>query len=249
MKIIRTIQIVSSIMIPLLLLSCNAENDIPSEQNDSAKIEQLRKDILGKWVFGSKNLRTTNNNSFIEFLKDTTFVVSLGSEKMYSDKFTIVNTSEISLENFGKVENILFKDDEINFGLSYAGQKVVVNANKTVAFDDSAKTQLLSRGWEMTDQEDGKDTVANVGRSFITFSSSGTYKIEVHSEGGTRHVTGNYNWKWHSTISNRIVYWHDRGEIDEDNRYMIIRELTPTSLKTTESNFWGLRNYVFIPEK
>lgn len=247
MKNENLIKLMFCLMLPLVLLSCIADDSIRADQNNTAKIEQLRKDILGKWTFETKNLRTTDNSSLIEFLKDGMFLVKLSNGQVFSDKYSILGPSEIALDNFGEISNILLQEDQINFKLIYEKQVVPVNANRINSLIEKEKTQLLCRKWQLTNQEDGRDSANAIDRAFTTFFDSGTYLTEGYSKTSQQGWTETLNWKWHSTMNDRIVYWKKNDKIEEDKKYMIIRELTPSILKTTESTFWGLRNYVFIP--
>lgn len=237
----------SFLVIPILLLCCNDESGISSERDNATKIEQLRKGILGKWTFEAKNLRTEDNRSLIEFLRDSTFIVKLSKGQVFSGKYSIVGPSEISLENFGEISDIVLQEDKINFKLLYEKQIVVVNANKVNTLTEEEKTQLLCRKWQFTNQEDGRDSANAIDRAFTTFFDSGTYVTEIYTKNSQQGWTETWNWKWHSTMNDRIVYWKGDDKIEEDKKYMIIRELTPSILKTTESKFWGVRNYVFLP--
>lgn len=246
MKKIEFARLLIFLIVPIALLSCIAENTIDAESREPVSAEVLKSEILGRWTFDGENLKSLSENSFIEFSNPNTFVLSLRGEKFVSGKFSVDNSSTISLGDLGRIDKIVLSPGNVEFTLSYDNKSVSLKGNRTTVNNSDDKTALLCRKWLMTNQEDGKDTLGGfVDRSLLTFSNSGTYLIEAYTNGNQAPAVISWNWKWHSTLSDRIVYWREGNEIEEDKKYIIIRELTQDTLKITESNVYGLRNYVF----
>jgi len=230
----------------LLFFSCAQNDDIENGQDEHLKTEQLRKDIIGKWKFDSNDLRVTGDDSYIQFTADGIYIVNNGEKNLATDKFLVTGPDKVSLNNFGSVQNIKISDGAATFELLHNGKNLSISAKREIVLPESERTEMLSRKWKMLNIENGVDTLALVDSSFVTFIKSGTYLTEafVGPKNNGPLVT-TLNWRWHSTLSDRIVYWRAGTEIDEDKNYIIIRELSDDTLKITESNFWGLSRYTF----
>lgn len=111
--------------------------------------------------------------------------------------------------------------------------------------DNSQTERLLFRAWEMVAEENGIDSLKNVNRSFVTFSSNGTWSSSAGSYAPIGAGDDRY-WKWHPTIPNRLLWWYLGHETNENN-YIDLRVITEDSLKITHSNVYFKGKYNFVP--
>ena len=115
--------------------------------------------------------------------------------------------------------------------------------------DNTERDLLLFRNWNMLSEENGIDTLANVIKSTLLFSADGTFTTNAFPGGIQQppYILKRY-WKWHPTISNRLLYWHLGREVDEKNNYIDIRLLTEETLKISYHNYYGELKFSFVPE-
>ncbi|WP_298938839.1 hypothetical protein [uncultured Dysgonomonas sp.] len=113
--------------------------------------------------------------------------------------------------------------------------------------DNSQTERLLFRSWEMVAEENGIDSLKNVKRSFVTFSSDGTWSSSVGSYAPIGSGDDRY-WKWHPTVPNRLLWWYLGHETNENN-YIDLRVVTEDSLKIIHSNVYFKGKYTFVPFK
>lgn len=188
---------------------------------------------------------------FIEFLSDSTYTIYDSEGNYFTGKFEAKDGTTISLANLGTLSGINFAQEKINFKLTYTSnsKSITVTANKVKDVPTGDKAKLLGRKWYITHEEDGQtlfeeeveiyDDNDKLVEAFIPDSISvlmspyGTYVVQILKNGVLKKATI-VNWKWHSTKTDRFIYWVYDIPADEEDDYVIIRELTQDILKTTE---------------
>ncbi len=188
---------------------------------------------------------------FIEFLSDSTYIIYDAESNYFTGKFEAKDGTTISLANLGTLSGINFAQEKINFKLTYTSnsKSITVTANKAKNVPAGDKAKLLGRKWYLTHEEDGHtmleeeleiyDDNDKLIDKFIPdsinyqMSSSGTYVLQLFVKGELRNAQV-ANWKWHSTKTDRFVYWKYDMPVDEDEDVIIIRELTQDIFKATE---------------
>ncbi|CAG5003312.1 hypothetical protein DYBT9275_03125 [Dyadobacter sp. CECT 9275] len=244
-------RIVPIFIFSVWLLSCIASDDVSVEPDEGTKVEVLKRAIIGKWEFQTENLRIMGGKSWIELRGDSSYTLnSMASKKVITDKYTVVSSSEIALSSFGKIANFKDNGNEITFDLYSNDKRIASAANRVAAIDTTEQTALLCRNWNMLSEEAGIDSVRNVGKSTVQFYQTGIYVIKsgAGTTAGSSYGGLVMHWKWHPEIANRIIYWYTADRIDPSKYYYDIHELTESSLKITESNYFGLFKFNFEPE-
>ncbi|CAG5019026.1 hypothetical protein DYBT9275_06133 [Dyadobacter sp. CECT 9275] len=244
------LRVIPIFIFPIWLLSCITSDGVSVAPDEGTKVESLKKAIIGKWEFQTENLRILGGKSWIELRGDSSYTLhSIASKSVITDKYAVVSSSEITLNSFGKIANFKDNGKGITFELYSNSKKVASGANRVAAIDTTEQTTLLCRYWNMLSEEAGIDSVRNVGKSTVQFYDTGIYVIRSGlTTSGTSYAGLTMHWKWHPEIANRIIYWYTADRIDPNKYYYDIHQLTETSLKITESNYWGLFKFNFTPE-
>lgn len=231
-----------SLFLLIFISGCSKDNSIEPEQDTDTKKTELQKAILGKWVVAtSSSQRTMSENAFLEFLSDSTYIVYNLTETLVQGKFNATSGTNISLENFGTLNEIKFTQNKIDFKLIYSNKTLAISANKTAVASATDKTMMLTHLWSLTSDESGSIVLGNTNNNWnkiitkftVRFSPSGSYIASIYNNDEIIYAEV-ANWKWHSTKSDRVVYWSGNDAILEEENYTIIRELTETNLKTLE---------------
>jgi len=231
------------------ILSCSKDADPEPEELTTIDKKQLQTDIIGKWVVESNSGRTLADLGFIEFLKDSTYIFQDRAQSKTIGKYQVVSGDQISLDKSGNITAIKLTGDKLSFKYVLSAQTISVVAAKTVVTVAGSQTSTLARGWMLTSLEDGHiitDNDLGIDRAVVVISSSGTYLGQFTNKGKVVEESLS-NWKWHSTKSDRIVYWETGAQVKEDEDYVIIRELSATTLKTREYHDGVEYNYTWTP--
>ena len=240
----KTLRLALAILItfPVMLSSCVYDN-ITTSIDHVNTIETLQKNIVGKWEFDESSGKTLNNDSFIEFTNHGTFIYKDASDQPATGTYIVTDYDEIYLKDFGSFTHVKVVDSFLSFTIVSNQKSVKMSARKASFLEKEDKLKLLCQKWEMLPVERGIDSLSYLDRSLLTITSSGTYMTESeHYASASKYITIS-QWKWHSTIDDRIVYWNEWEGIKENQIYIVIRELTETSLKITDhrnGNFMDL---------
>ena len=236
-------------------ISCSKDDKkIEPEPENPAGTGTLQTDIIGKWIVSSISGRTTADGAFLEFMADSTYIIYNITEDIAIGKYVSDSDKSAKLQGFGEITGISLSQDKITCTLtSSAGRKFTIAAAKAQEIGTDDRTRLLARNWALTSEEDGgllltsdSDPTVKFDIDF-TFSASGTYLVTYKFQGQIDPgVKG--NWKWHSTAQDRIVYWLDGEQINE-NQNMLVRTLTANMLKLTDKNDVGDFNMTLKPSK
>ncbi|WP_115833140.1 hypothetical protein [Dyadobacter luteus] len=236
----------------ILLGACSKDTAPQPEQPAIEKTKaELSTEILGKWTLGLESVRTLAETGSIEFLADSTFIYQELNKNGVVGKYLVVSGNEITLANNGKVSGISIEGTKLSGSVTWNANTVKVSGDKVSIAITGSKTELLARAWTLTKFEDGyilNDNDLGADKINVIFSKAGTYFGQFLA--GTHIVEeANMNWKWHSTKSDRLVYWETGSQVNEEKNYVIIRELTSSILKTTEYTDGEETNFTFIPLK
>lgn len=213
-----------------------------------------------------------NSTGYIEFLSDSTYMLYDSEGRYFQGKFQANTGDSISLAGLGSLGGIKLADGNLDFKLYYsAGSKsIVVSGNKAASIPMDTRTTQLCRAWYLTREADGEEAFEDseeyneetqqyepyqIDSLGLIMTTSGTYIVQEFFAGKLLYAEV-ANWKWHSTKSDRFVYYWYNEEPDEDRDYIIITELNSTVLKAYEEwdddndgtidTEW---NYVFRPAR
>lgn len=188
---------------------------------------------------------------FIEFLSDSTYIIYDSENNYFTGKFEAKDGTTISLANLGTLSGINFTQEKINFKLTYTAnsKSITVTGNKAKDIPAGDRAKLLGRKWYLTHEEDGNQILnqetdiyneeGTVTGTFILdslnflMSPSGTYVVQMFEKKVLK-TAQMANWKWHSTKTDRFVYWWYDEPVDEEKDVIILRELTQDVFKATE---------------
>lgn len=188
---------------------------------------------------------------YIEFLSDSTYMIYDSEGNFTQGKFNALTGDSISLSNFGSLGGIKLGNSTLDFKLHYSGSSttVTISANKAPAVASDSRTALLCRSWYLTNADAGGDIIGSTDSYYnpatqqdeyytidsLTFviTTSGTYIVQQFNKGILKNADV-ANWKWHSTQTDRFVYYWDDEPFDEAHDYVIIRQNTTTILKLSE---------------
>ena len=191
------------------------------------------------------------NTGYIEFLSDSTYLIYDSEGHLFQGKFNAVTGDSISLGKFGSLGGIKLADNKLDFKLYYAaGSKtVVISGNKAPAITADSRTALLCRSWYLTNADYGSTIIGSTNEYYnestqqyesftvdslsFVITTSGTYIVQEFEKGILK-TADVANWKWHSSIANRFVYYWDDQPVNEDEDYILIRENTTGVLKLSE---------------
>jgi len=191
------------------------------------------------------------NTGYIEFLSDSTYLIYDSAGRFFQGKFNAVTGDSISLGKFGSLGGIKLADGKLDFKLYYSGSSktVTISANKAPAITADSRTTLLCRSWYLTNVDAGGTIIGSTGEYYnestqqyesftidslgFFITTSGTYIIQQFEKGILKSADV-ANWRWHSSIANRFVYYWDNQPVDEENNYVVIRENTTAELKLSE---------------
>lgn len=221
-------QILVAILVLTSIYSCKKD-----EQKDILSKET----ISAKWVVSG----TSDYKSF-EFNKSGNYiVVKSATTKSTNDvivlfgTYDIIDKTTIVLSDFGTLKISEINDNSITFSFkltSNPDNEINIIATKQEEMQNSTKTELLCRTWEMV-TVNGEDVVGTDMELTVLFSSAGTYFVsyanpEDENDGGLA------QWKWKDETETKLLYsWYEIPVWDEED-YVEIPELTSNKLKIIE---------------
>jgi hypothetical protein len=230
-------------LLSVLMYACSKKSDDvePVPGNGSSKIT-LQSDVVGKWMIETPNARKAEKGAFIEFLSDSTYIIYNLTPSAVSGKYKATSNTEITLDKFGSITEAKITKGKISFKIAYSGVTVLVSGTKSNAVDVSDKTKQLSHIWSLNNEGDGMIVFVSeddyygkqIEKLTIRFSPSGTYLVQMYNKGEVFR-SDMINWKWHSSKSDRIVYWKEGQTANDEVNNIIITEITNKVLKTTEN--------------
>nr|WP_121271678.1 hypothetical protein [Pedobacter schmidteae] len=220
----------------------------------------------GKFARTSYTANVVAKTGFIEFLKNNTYLVYDADGNYFTGTFDVRDGQTIDLAGFGTINEIKFTQEKIDFIVNYTAQnkKLTISANRAVSIPLTERTELLTgKIWSVTGEEKGQATFFNapidiqnsqdgsilltswVDKITFLFSSSGTYSIHFYYQNKLLAVNM-FNWKWHSTDANKLVYWGYSETVDED-QFEVIREITKDVLRWSNFDDGKEAKYVMRP--
>lgn len=235
------------ILLPFFEISCMS--DVGSEIVDTPS--QIRNKIVGKWALSDKNFRTsTNENGYVHFFEGGDYVLAGSLGVVSTGNYEIKEDGNVRLGAYAVISNLKVDKEKVGFTITVDGKTTDVSGAKIHVLTQTEISSLLSRKWKMLPAENGKDSLALVSKTYVTYNLSGTYDIETYTfdrDNSSPPLSLRRNWKFHDTLPDRFVYKQSNSTIYGDHDFTIIRELTPDMLKITESHYYGISNYTFVP--
>jgi hypothetical protein len=224
-------------LLAMISLACTKDHVVIPDPETPSETLKLQTKVLGKWLVELTGGRTTSSNAFMEFMSDSTYIIYNITETVGVGHYEAVSEESLKLEGFGTISAIQFDQTKISCVLSVPNKDISITGIREAEVMLDERTKLFARSWALTNLEDGgplltsdEDPNIKFDMDFV-FSANGTYLNVLKYKGEVSPgVTG--NWKWHSTLSDRVVWWRD-GEAIDENQNLLIRELTPNFLKLT----------------
>ncbi len=250
----------------LMTVSCTKDYaPEPTPTPDPDPQPTLFESIQGKWNINAPASRISAPKTSgkiqeektlvsLEFLSDSTYIVTLNNGEMYSGKIEINDSTTINLYQLGIITDIKFTGEtSLSFNISSDGWgSYTVVTTKAPVIPETSETALICKKWDITATDRGPATFGFYGgfgdtHLHLLFTKSGTYYVK------TFHLDTVYNvhsctWKWHPSKANTFIYTNE-GKDSE----VTITELTDHSLKMEEdyTDSWSQQSvhqkYSFVP--
>lgn len=230
----------------IFFASCKKDG-APSPTPDPDTEPTLFDAIQGKWNINNSVGRTTKPVASskiqgekvlvsLEFLGDSTYIISLDNGEIYSGKIKINDSTTINLSQLGIISNIKFSgESSLSFDLSFDdGGSLMVVTTKAPEIAETAETALICRKWEITSKDTGQAVFNFYGTKeyplHLLFTKSGTYYLEYfNSLTNAIFNVRTTTWKWHPSKPDTFLYLYEGKESE-----VTITELTDHSLKMQE---------------
>lgn len=252
----------------IFLGACKKDNTpTPDPTPDPEPTMSLFESIQGKWNINNASGRIVASKLLsgkvqdqrtlvsLEFLSDSTYIITFGYGEIYSGKIKMNDSTTINLGELGIVNNIQFSGEtSLSFNISSEGWgSFTVVTTKAPKIAETTETALICKKWAITTTDMGPAIFNLYGSGeeyplHLLFTKSGTYYVS------TSHLDTIYNalsctWKWHPSKAKTFIYSNE----GKDNEVTII-ELTETSLKMEEDYIdeWSQavhKEYFFVPVK
>lgn len=215
------------------------------DENDSK--ETLEKStISAKW-----NVSNSSDYDSFEFNASGNYIVvknsttkSTNDQTILFGTYEIIDNKTIVLSDFGTL--ILSKIDEasISFSIkltSSPNNEIIINASKQEEMENSTKTELLCRTWELI-SINGENVAGTENEGTVLFSKAGTYLV-TSSNG----QSGLAQWKWKDATETKFLYSWEETPVWAEENFVEIIELTNSTLKILEISDSDDELYVLKP--
>ncbi len=227
----KNLQLILAVIFALTLITaCN------KDENETEKT-LVKETISAKWLVNG----TSDYESF-EFNKSGNYiVVKNNSTKSTNDQIILFGTYEIIdnitivLSDFGTIKISDIDENLIRFSIQLTNSpdnEIIINASKQEEMENTTKTELLCRTWEMV-TVNGEDVTGTEYELSVLFSQAGTYFVEFvnpeeEDDGGLAH------WKWKDETETKFLYSWDTPAVWEDENVVEIIELNENTLEILE---------------
>jgi hypothetical protein len=213
-----------------IIISCSKdENEVK---------EPLKKEsISAKWLVNG----TTDYESF-EFNKSGNYIIVKNTSMKSTDNQNIlfgtyenIDNTTIVLSDFGTIKISEINEDLISFSIQLVNSpenEIIINASKQAEMENTTKTELLCRTWEMA-TVNGENVTGTEYELSVLFSQAGTYFVEFANpeeddDGGLAH------WKWQDETETKFQYSWDTPPVWEDDAVVEIIKLNENTLELLE---------------
>ena len=236
-------QILASIFVLAFITGCDKDKNEPKETLDKSTIS-------AKW-----NLSNSSDYDSFEFNESGNYIVvkntttkstakSTNEQIILFGTYEIIDNKTIVLSDFGTL--IISKNDEnsISFSIkltSNPSNEIIINASKQEEIENTTKTELLCRTWELI-SINGKNVVGTEDGGTVLFSKAGTYLVTWSDR-----ESGLAQWKWKGEAETQFFYSWEEVPVWEEEAYVEIIELTNSTLKILEENDVESELYVLEP--
>jgi len=209
------------------------------------KVTLEKETISAKW-----NVDNSSEYKSFEFNKSGNYiVVKNATTKSTNDQIILFGTYEIIdnkivLSDFGTLTVSKIDENAISFSIkltSNPNNEILINASKQEEMENSNRTELLCRTWEMV-TVNGESVLGTDMELTVLFSKAGTYFVSFanpEDENDGRLA----QWKWKDEAETQLLYSWDEVPVWEDENYVEIPELTSSKLEIIEDE----ETYVLKP--
>lgn len=219
--------------------ACGKDDQAVQKPQKPEEPVTLTSAIVGKWTIGSAtnvSPKTQDESKilFIEFFKDSTYIVSISSGEIYTGKYGLTDTTKINISELGTLSDIKIEGEKLNFMLSTRDGAILIIANKVPEISESEETNKFCRTWKLVSENWSPVTFGWSGENkhaHLRFSNSGTYLFTVRTLQDSVADIRSGNWNWVPALPNSYQY---NGYSYIENRNMTstieITKLTSDSL-------------------
>jgi hypothetical protein len=223
-------QILVAILVLTSIISCEKDENEP---NDILKMET----ISAKWIVDgtSDYVSFEFNESGNYIVVENTTTKSTNEQIVLFGTYEIIDDKTIVLSDFGTINISEIQENTISFSIllnSDPNNEIVIHASKQEEMENTTKTELLCRTWEMV-TIDGEDVAGTDMELTVLFSAAGTYFVSYAiAEDGS--AGGLAQWKWKNEIETQLLYSWAEVPVWDEASYVEILELTSNKLKIIE---------------
>ncbi len=224
MKILK--QFLMIIMVLTVIISCKKD-----EKNNGVTLSTDT--ISAKWIvsgsaeYSSFEFNKSGNYIIVKYANTANQLVKFGT-------YTI-SESTIILSDYGNIIVSEIKDNSITFIFKTSidpDTEINITANKQEEMESTTNTDLLCRTWELLTLND--EPVAGTEMELtVLFSKAGTYFVTYSNDPDTENIA---QWKWKNTEETELYYSWDEVPVWEQESYVVITELTSSTLIITEGD-------------
>lgn len=201
-------QILVAILVLISIFSCKKDENKPKDTLSKETIS-AKWTVDGISVFESFEFNKSGNYIIVKYTKTK----STNNQIVLFGTYVIIDDKTIVLSDFGKIMISKIGDNSINFSIlldSNPNNEISIIATKQEEMQNSTKTELLCRTWEMV-TVNGDDVTGTDNEFTVLFSAAGTYFVtfanpEDENDGGLA------QWKWKDETETKLLYsWEETG--------------------------------------
>ena len=207
--------LLAMLFIASIFVSCNKDSDTNTDTTLKAET------ISAKW-----NVSVASEYESFEFNKSGNYIIVKKNMTKSTESQVIlfgayqISSNTITLSDFGKMTVSDITENSISFELvlnNKPNDEVIITATKQTEMDNSTKTDLLCKTWELL-TINGERVKGTEEELTVLFSRAGTYFVDLHDyEEGEEGRGGLAEWKWKDKNESKILYswdnWGDYGEV------------------------------------
>jgi len=189
--------------------------------------------LSAKWLVSG-----SSEYSSFEFNKSGNYIViknaNTSNQEIKFGKYTI-SESTIILTGYGTIIVSEIKENTITFIFKTnidPDTEININADKQDEMESTSNTDLLCKTWELV-TENGEPVEGTDMELTVLFSKAGTYFVTYINVSDASNVA---QWKWKNAEETELYYSWEEVPNWETASYVMITELTSTSLIITEGD-------------
>jgi hypothetical protein len=216
--------------------SCKkTEDPKPSSNNSSAGTP--KEAYEKKWIINNATNRIAAGSdstaiASIEF-NNNTYIIILTDNTIITGTFTVSNTQQLVLTNYGTVIISELNNTNFNFVINRNNNTVSLASSSAPLITSTDREPTFYKTWKFTSYSSDWDEVdssfSHIDELYVTFSAYGTYLVQTKYKNG---YTGNDSattdgiyyydvntWKWSDDSHNGFCYgkWNHTNDITCDS--------------------------------